>query len=60
MAALLKLGFAPPNESCADGTHDNVETRIRNKDRKMVKDLRDSRRKNELITGHHIVIDIYD
>ena len=26
----------------------------------MVKDLRDSWRKNELITGHYIVIDIYD
>ena len=26
----------------------------------MAKDLRDSRRKNELITSHHIPINIYD
>ena len=30
------------------------------RDRKMVKDPHDSRRKNELITGRHIPIDIYE
>ena len=30
------------------------------RDRKVVKDPRDSQRKNELITGHHIPIDIYE
>ena len=40
--------------------HDSVERRIRNRDKKMVKDLHDSQRKNKLITGRCIHIDIYD
>ena len=59
MAALSKLGFAPPNKSCADGTHDSIARIIRNKDRKMTKDPCDSLRKNEFIMGHHIPIDTY-
>ena len=55
-----KLGLALPNRSYTNGTHDSIERRTRNKDRKMVKDPRDRRRKNELITGCHILIDIYD
>ena len=55
-----KLGLALPSKSYTDGTHDSIERRIRSKDRKMVKDPHDSRRKNELITGRHIPIDIYD
>ena len=30
------------------------------RDRKMAKDPHDSRRKNELVTGRHILIDIYE
>ena len=48
---LLKLGLASSNRSCADGTHDSIKRRIRNKDRKMVKAPCDSWRKNEFITG---------
>ena len=40
--------------------HDSVERRIRNRDKKMVKDLHDSQRKNKLITGRCIHIDIYN
>ena len=40
--------------------HDSVEGRIRNRDKKMVKDPHDSQRKNELITSRCIYIDIYD
>ena len=40
--------------------HDSVERRIRNRDKKMVKDLYDSQRKNKLITGRCIHIDIYN
>ena len=54
----LKLSLAPSNRSCADGTHDIIERRIRNRNREMVKDPHNSRRKNELIIGHHIPIDI--
>ena len=55
-----KLGLALLNKHCANGTHDSVERRIRNWDRKMMKHPCDSRRKNELIMGCHISIDIYD
>ena len=55
-----KLGLAPPNRSYVDGTYNGVIRRIRNRDRKMVKDPRDNRRKNEFITGHCIPIDIND
>ena len=55
-----KLGLASLNRSCADGTHDSVIRRIRNRDRKMAKDPHDSRRKNELITGRCILININD
>ena len=57
---LSKLGLAPPNRSYANGTHNSVVRRIRNRDRKMAKDPHDSRRKNELIMGHHILININD
>ena len=55
-----KLGLASPNRSCANGTHDSIERRIKKRDGKMVKDLCDSRRKNELIMGRRIPIDIYE
>ena len=50
----LKLGLASSNRSCANGTHDDVIRRIRNRDRKMAKDPCDSQRKNELITDRCI------
>ena len=56
----LKLGLTPPNRHCIDGTHDSIERRIKNRDRKMAKDPCDSQRKNELNTGCRIPIDIYD
>ena len=40
-----KLGLTLPNRSCADGTHEGVIGRIKNRDRKMAKDLYDSQRK---------------
>ena len=55
-----KLGLALPNRSCVDGTHNGEVGRIRNRDRKMAKDPRDSRRKDELIIGRHILININD
>ena len=55
-----KLGLASPNRSCANGTHDSIERRIKKRDGKMSKDPRDSRRKNKLIMGRRIPIDIYE
>ena len=40
-----KLGLTLPKISCADGTHEGVIGRIRNRDRKMAKDPHDSQRK---------------
>jgi len=54
------LGLASLNKSYADGTHNSVIRRIKNRDRKMEKDPHDSRRKNELITGCCILININD
>ena len=47
------------NISCIYGTHICEVGRLGIEDGKMEKEPRDSRRKNELITGHHILIDIY-
>ena len=46
----LKLGLALSNRWCVNGTHDDKERSIRDRDRKMTNDLRDSRREKELIT----------
>ena len=54
-----KLGLAPSNGSNVYGTHNHKMRRLGIGDRKMVKDPRDSRRKNELITGRRILIHIY-
>ena len=43
-----------------DGTHGGEVGRIKNGDGKMAKGPRDSRRKDKLITGHCILIDIKD
>ena len=56
----LKLGLAPPNRSCTNDTHDRVERRIKNRDRRIGQDPHDSQRKNKLITGRRILIDTYD
>ena len=55
-----KLGLAPPNRFSADGTHNGEIRRIRNGDEEMAKVPCDSWRKDELITGHRILIDIDD
>ena len=56
----LKLGLTLSNKTDVDGTHCGEVGRIRNSDRKMAKDPRDSRRKNELISGCYILIKIKD
>jgi len=55
-----KLGLAPPNKIIADGTHNGEKRRERNKNGEVLKDLRDNRRKDELIKGSGILIHIYD
>ena len=55
-----KLGLAPSNRIGVDGTHSGEVRRIRNKDRKVVKDPRNSWRKDELITSRRILINIKD
>ena len=55
-----RLGLAPLNRSYVDGTHNSVIRRIRNRDKIMVKDSCGSWRKDELITGHRILININD
>ena len=55
----LKLGLAPSNGRAADGTHDREVSRLMIGDRCMVNDPLDSRRKNKLIMGRCIFIDIY-
>ena len=54
-----KLSLTLSNGSSVDGTHDKEVIKHGIGDRKMANDLRDSRRKNKLITGHRIPIDIY-
>ena len=53
-----KLSLIPSNRTGVDGTYGGEIRRIRNKGGKMAKDLRDSRKKDELITGRRILIDI--
>ena len=55
-----KLGLVLRNRSCAYGTYNGEVGRIRNRDRKMAKNSHDSRRKNELIMGRLILININD
>ena len=55
-----KLGLAPPNRTGIYGTHGSVVWRAMNGDGKMANDPRDTWRKNELITGCRILIDIKD
>ena len=55
-----KLGLTPSNRIGVDITHGGEIRRIKNGDRKIVKDPCDNRRKDELITGRRILIDIKD
>ena len=55
----MKLSITSSNGSSVNGTHDKERIKCRKGGRKMAKDPYDSRRKNELITGRHIPIDIY-
>ena len=55
-----KLSLTPSNRTSVDGTHGGVVKRIRNRDGKVVKDPCDRRRKDELIMGRCILIDIND
>ena len=59
MAASVETGLTPSNNSSVYGTHSTDGCKLRLGDRKIVENLRDSRRKNELITGRRIPIDIY-
>ena len=54
-----KLCCASSNSSYIDGTHECEVGRLGIGDKEMVKEPRDSRRKNELIMGRRIPIDIY-
>ena len=54
-----KLGLIPLNGCCVYSIHDREVWRLRIGDRCMAKDSCDSRRKNELITGHRILIDVF-
>ena len=54
-----KLCLAPSDDSNIYGTHNWKMMRLRKGDRKVAKKPCDSQRKNELITGHRISIDIY-
>ena len=54
-----KLGLALSNGYHIDGTHNEEVVRLRIGDREMANDLHDSRKKDKLIIGRRIPIDIY-
>ena len=55
----LKLGLTPSNKHRIDGTHDGEISKLRIGDRGMVNDPRDNRRKDKLIMGCCIPINIH-
>ena len=55
-----KLGLAPLNRCCTNGTHDGEMSRLEIMNRGVVNDPHDRRRKNKLITGLRISIDIHE
>ena len=55
----LKLGRALSNGYHTDGTHDGEVGRLGIRDKGVANDPHDSRRKDKLIMGCHIHIDIY-
>ena len=56
----LKLGLASSNRRCADGTNDGEMSRLKIRNRGVVNDSRDSRRKDKLIMGRCVSINIYE
>ena len=54
-----KLGLAPSNVRAANGTHNGERSKLRIGGKNIAKDLCDSRKEVKLITGRHILIDIY-
>ena len=54
----LKLSLTPSDRTSVDGTHGSEDRRERNRNGEVLKDPRDSRRKDELITSSGILIDI--
>ena len=52
-------GLTPSNRRHTDGTHDGEMNRLEIGDRGMANDPRDSKRKDKLITGCCILINIY-
>ena len=59
VAASVEAGLALSNNNRANGTHDCEISRLGIRDRGVVKDPRDSKRKDKLITSYCILIDIY-
>ena len=55
-----KLGLTSPNRTSVDSTHDGEKRKERNRNGEVIKDPRDSWRKDELIMGSGILIHIYD
>ena len=55
-----KLSLTPSNKTSVNGTHKGEVRGIRNEDGKVAKDPHNSRRKDEIITGLCILIDIKD
>ena len=55
----MKLCNTPLNDSDVNGRHESEVGRHGIRDRKMMKEPRDSRRKDGLITSHRIFIKIY-
>ena len=55
----LKLGLALSNGRATNGTNNREVSRLRIGDRRMVNDPRDSKKKNEFITGCRILLNIY-
>ena len=53
-----KLGLAPSNRHHANGTHNGEMRRLKIRNRGVANDPHDSKRKDKLITGRHISIDI--
>ena len=59
VSASSEAEITSSNSSCVNGTYDEEVIGQKKGDRKMAKNPRDSWRKDELITGHHILINIY-
>ena len=55
----MKLALASSNGSYANGTYHDEVKRLVIGDRVVAKNLCENQRENELITGQHILINIY-